>query len=812
METLLKDIRYGIRTLVKQPGVAAIAVITLALGIGANTAIFSVINAVLIRPLPYPNSDQLVMIWGRLPSHGLEKLNASAPEFVDYRDRSHSFSAMAVYASLGRNLTGAGEPERLNVTFVTAGFFPVLATQPLRGRTFFEEEDRPGHNQVAILSHSLWQRRFGGDEKVIGQSIVLDGVSHNVVGVMPAGFQFPDSETQVWKPMAFDANDLSEDSRGSHYLDLIARTKPGVTLKQANTDISAVATQIQKEHSSHYEEGSGWGATVVGLHQETVGDIRLPLLVLLGVVGFVLLIACANVGNLLLARAASRRREIAIRTALGAGRRQIVRQLLIESLLLSLVGGALGLLIALWAKDLLAFLSPANLPRMHEVNVDWRVMLFSFSMSLVTGLLFGMVPALQASNLNLSESLKESAGKTTESKSRFRIRGLLVVSEVALAMVLLVGAGLMVKSLHRLQQVELGFDPSNLLTLRVSLPAAKYDQPQRQRLFFDELIDNLESQPGVQAVGAVNFLPLSGSGNRRNISVEGKPENPINAEFRISNPQYFGAMKAELRKGRLFDEHDRDNKPYVVVVNETFTHIFLPGEDPLGKRIKMGGIDSPFRWLSIVGVIKDFKHGGVDSEFRPEMYLPYQQPPLPDWNFQAMFLAVRTEQELQSAIGAVREAVESIDKEQPIYSVATMEQLVGRSVAPRRFNMLLMVIFSALALLIALIGIYGVMSYSVTQRTRDIGIRMALGARAVNVLSLVIGEGMTLALCGVAIGLAGAFALTRFIASLLFGVTPTDAMTFAVVSVCVLLVALVACYVPARRATKVDPLVALRYE
>ena len=812
MNTLFKDTHYAIRGLLKRPGFTAIAVITLALGIGANAAIFSVVNAVLLRPLPYPDSDQLVMIWGQLPTHGLGKLNVSPPEFVDYRDRNHAFSAIATYASLGRNLTGAGEPERINVTFVTEGFFSVVATRPQYGRTFLREEDQPGHDHVAILSHSLWQRRFGGDRNIIGRYVMLDGVSHEVVGVMPAEFQFPDSETQIWKPMAFDGDDLSENSRGSHYLDLIARMKPGVTLDQAKTDVRSIAAQMQREHLDHYEEGSGWAANVVSLHKEVVGDVRLALLVLSGVVGLVLSIACANVANLLLARAASRQREIAIRTALGAGRVQIIRQLLIESLSLSFAGGAIGILIAVWGKDLLTALSPATLPRLNEIRIEGRVMAFTFAISLLTGLVFGIFPALQASKLNLSESLKEGSGKTTESRNRHRLRDLLVISEVAMAMVLLVGAGLMIKSLYRLQQVDLGFDPTNVLTLHLSLSQVKYREPQTQRAFFDQLIGKVERLPGVKSVGVVNFLPLSGSGNRRNISVEGKPENPVNVEFRISNPQYFTAMGLELRKGRLFDEHDRENTTYVTVVNESFTRIFLPGEDPLGKRIKMGGLNAPFRWLAVVGVVKDLKHQGRDVEARPEMYIPYLQPPLPDWKFQSMFLAVRAEHEPQSLIGATRAAVQEIDREQPIYDVATMQQSLAKSVAPRRFNMLLMAIFSALALVLASIGIYGVVSYSVTQRIREFGIRMALGAKASDVLKLVLKGGMALTLVGIAIGLVAALVLTRLMTSLLFGVTPTDAVTFAAVLVLLVVVSLFACYVPARRATKVDPLVALRYE
>ena len=812
MRTLLEDIRFSYRMLVKKPAFTLIAVITVALGIGANSAIFSVVNAVLLDPLPFPDSDRLVMVWGKLPAHELQKLNASPPEFVDYRDRSQAFSAVAVFASLGRNLTGAGEPERHTVTFVTADFFPLLGIQPLRGRAFLAEEDRPGNNQVVILSHGLWQRRFAGDERVIGQTVMLDGRSQTIVGVMPEGFEFPDAETDIWKPMAFEADDLSEDARGSHYLNLIARLKPGVTREQAQADVSLVAAGMQQEHPDHYEAASGWGATVVGLRDEIVGDTRLILIVLLCTVGFVLLIACANVANLLLARAASRRREMAIRSALGASRWRIVRQLLTESLALSMCGGGLGILLALWGKDLLAPLSPAGLPRASEIHLDARVIAFTFAISLLTGILFGIIPALGASNINLNEALKESGGKATESKSRRHLRGLLVAGEVAMALVLLVGAGLMIKSLYRLQHVELGFDPANVLTMRLSLPQSKYPEPVRQRAFFDELVKRVEAIPNVKSVGLVNFLPLSGSGNQRNISVEGKPENPINAEFRISNAEYFRTMGIRLREGRFLNDGDREETTYVAVVNETFTKVFLPGEAPLGKRIKMGGLNSPFRWLEIVGVIDDIKHRGVDLEPRPEMYISYLQPPLKDWNLQSVFLSVRAEGEPGNLLPFVREAVKNIDNDQPIYSVSTMEHLVSRSIAPRRLNMLLMGSFSALALLLASIGIYGVMSYSVTERTHEIGIRMALGARTGDVLAMVIRQGMKLAMIGVGVGLVAALALTRLMENLLFKVSATDLVTYGAITGLLIAVALVACYIPARRATKVDPMVALRYE
>jgi putative ABC transport system permease protein len=798
--------------LVKRPAFSLIVLITIALGVGANSAVFSVVNALLLRPLPYPNSEQLVMVWGKLPVNGLEKLNASAGEFVDYRDRSQAFSSVAVYASAGRNLTGANQPERVSVTFVSSDFFSVLGVDSLHGRTFFDEENQPGRDEVVVLSYSIWQRLFGGDKNVVGQTITLDGRSHTVVGIMPADFQFPDTETAIWKPIAFTADDVSANSRGSHYLDLIARMKPGISIEQAKADVSSIAAQMQKEYPGNYKADSGWGANVVSLHEEMVGDVRLMLLVLFVTVVFVLLIACANVANLLLTLAVSRQREIAIRSVLGAGRWRTIRQLLMESLVMSFIGGVFGILLALWGTDLLTSFGPESLPRLNEIRVDGRVIAFTFGISILTGLIFGIVPALQTSKLNLNESLKESSNKMTEGRNRLRFRGSLVASQIALALVLLVGTGLLFKSLFKLQQVDTGINPKNVLSLRISLPQSKYREPQKQRAFFDRLISQTQELPNVESTGIVNFLPLSGSGSQRNISVEGKPENPVNAETRISNPDYFKAIGIELLQGRLYDEHDRENTTYVTVVNETFTRVFFPEEDPMGKRVKMGGADSPFRWLTIIGIIKDVKHRGLDVEARPEMYIPYLQPPLPNWNVQSMFLAVRTGDEPQNLIPFLRNAVQEIDKEQPIYNISTMQGLLAKSTASRRFNLMLIGSFSALALLLATIGIYGVMSFTVTQRTQEIGIRVALGAQSRDVTMMVIKQGITFVLIGVAAGIGASFALTRLIENLLFKVSTTDIMTFSVVSIFLTGVALLACFVPARRAAKTDPMVALRYE
>ena len=811
MTTLIQDLRLSSRMLLKRPGHTLVMVLTLALAIGANSAIFSVANALFLRPLPYSHADQLVTIWGQLPAHGLLQLNASAAEFVDYRDRNHSFSDIAAYASLGRNLTGVGEPERINATFVTQGFFEVLGVPPLYGRSFLREEDQPGNNRVVVLSYALWKRHFPSDASPVGKSIVLDGVAHTIVGVMSQSFEFPDTETQLWKPMAFDADDLSENNRGSHYLSIIARIKPGLTLEQTNSDLANIARTLQKEHPGFYEEGSGWAVNAVQLKEEIVGEARLPLLMSLAVVAFVLLIACANMANLLLARAASRRREVAIRTALGASRWQLIRQLLLESLLLSVAGGVVGILLAAWSRDLLTALMPVGLQH-SKIPLDARVILFTATLSLFTGLLFGLAPAIQGSKLELTQSLKESATTSSEGKGRHRFRRLLVISEMAVAMLLLVGAGLMIKSLYKVQRVELGFNPTNVLTMRLSLPRTVYTKPQTQRSVFDGVMDRLHALPNVKSVGIVNYLPLSGSNNRRNIQVEGAPENPTNVEFRLCNSDYFKVMGISPVAGRLFDAGDRQDTLYVAVVNQTFVKVFLGNQDPLGKRIKMGGMNSPFRWLSIVGVIGDIKHKGLDAASGPEMYVSYLQPPLPDWNVDSMFIAVRTEAEPIGMISSITNVVREVDKQLPIYSVQTMEQLLSTNVAPRRFNMQLISLFSAVALVLASIGIYGVMSFSVTQRTRELGIRMALGARRANILRLILQEGLVLALVGGGLGVIAALLLTQLMTKLLFGIAPTDVSSFAAAAFALLGVAFLACYLPARRATKVDPLVALRYE
>ena len=811
---LIKDLRYAVRGLLKRPGFTAIVVITLALGIGTTTAIFSVVNAVLLKPLPYPSPEQLVVILGKMEVRGvpLNKLSASPREFVDYRDRNHSFSAIAAYSVVNRDLTGAGEAERIETTKVTAQFFSVLGIQPLHGRSFLNEEDQPGREQVAIISYGMWKSRFAGNANIAGQNLILDGVNHTIVGVMPPDFQFPKPEVQIWTPMAFAAKDLEPPTAGSHFIPVIARTKPGIELSQAQADVASISAQTQNEHPDLYEQERGWSVSVVTARDEMVGDHRLVLLILLGVVSFVWLIACLNVANLLLARAASRRHEVVVRAALGASRFRLIRHSLAETLLLSMAGGALGLFIGSLGAALIKVFNPANLPRIDEIQVDQRVLIFTFTISLVAGLIFSVIPALQVSKPNLIAALNETVSKIGEGKKRNRLHSLLVVGEVGIAIILLVGAGLLIKSVYKLQQVDLGFDPVNVVTMRLSLPPTRYAEPQKVKSFFNEVVSRTENLPGVKSVGLVNALPIAGASMQLNVQVEGLPEIPGDVELLMSSPKYSSALGLELREGRFFDDRDRDNTTYVAVVNEAFTRNFLRGENALGKRVKIGGPYTPFPTYSIVGVIKDVKQQGPDGAAKPQLFMPHTQPVLGDFMLQSMSLVVRTDRNPEGSIAAVRAIVRELDPELPVYDVATMHQLVANSVATRRFNMFLLVIFSALALVLAAIGIYGVMSYTVTARTREIGIRMALGARAVNVLSLVIKDGMKLALAGLVVGIGGALALTRLMRTLLFDVTPTDPATFAVVAILLFVVALLACFLPAWRASGFNPIDSLRHE
>jgi putative ABC transport system permease protein len=812
MGTLLQDLRYGVRMLLKNPGFTLVAVLALALGIGANSAIFSVVNAVLLRPLPFEQPDRIVTAWGRTLDAGERRSNVSYPDFADWRDQTQTLEQLAAYNTAGTLLRGTGEPEAINGTIASADLLPLLKVNPLLGRNFTREEDRADAAPVILIGYDLWQRRFGADPNIIGQQIRLSNNSATVLGVLPKGFRFPlyTSRTEYLQPLAPNIGE-SVKKRSSYFLSVVGRLKQGVTPAQAEIEMRAIGQRIEQQYP---DEGFRLGANIVSLHEDIVGNVRSSLLVLLGAVGFVLLIACANVANLLLARAASRHKEIAIRRALGAGRIRVLRQLLTESLLLSLVGGTLGMLLAMWGVDLLVAASPLDIPRLKEIGLDARVLSFTLAISALTGIVFGLAPALQASKIDLNDALKEGGRGSTEGIGRNRVRSLLVVTEIALSLVLLVGAGLMIKSFMRLREVDPGFNTKNVLTTGLSPSRVKYTEVEQQRNFLGEVLRRLESVPGVEAAGLVSPLPLSGNASSKTFTREGQPVvagNLSSSSFREISPNYFRAMGIPLMKGRVFSERDTQAAPLAVIVNETFVRRFFPGEDPIGKRILIGAdaTENPNPPPSeIIGVVGDVHHLGLDVEAGPEYYVSYQQDTLRRLN-----LVVRTRSDDVSGMTtAIRSAIKQVDQEQYIPAIETMDQLLAESVARRRFNMLLLGIFASLALVLAAVGIYGVMSYSVTQRTHEIGIRIALGAQTRDVIRMVVSQGMTLALIGVGIGLLAAFVVTRIMTSLLFGVSPTDAMTFGAVAVGLSVIALVACLIPARRATRVDPMVALRYE
>ncbi|HEY6230970.1 MAG TPA: ABC transporter permease [Pyrinomonadaceae bacterium] len=802
-----QDLRYGFRTLLKNPGFTAIAVIALALGIGANSAIFSVVNTVLLRPLPYKDSDRLVMVWEDATKHGYPRDTPAAANYIDWRTQNHVFEDMGAVADLSANLTGAGDPERIEGSRANASVFSVLGVAPQIGRAFSPDEDQDGANKVVILSNRLWQRRFGADPSLIGKQITLNGQSHTVIGVMPPQFQFPNQDVELWVPMAFTAQQAG--NRGGHYLQVVARLKPGVTVQQAQAEMSTIATRLQQQYP---QQNTDLGAVVVPLHEQVVGDIRPALLILLGAVGLVLLIACANVANLLLARAAVRQKEIAVRVAFGASRWRLVRQFLTESVLLSAIGGVFGLLLSIVGIALLTKFIPPNISQVKAITLDARVLGFTLLISLLTGVIFGLVPALQASMFNPNETLKEGGRDSTAGSRGNRIRGFLVIAEVAVSLILLIGAGLLINSFMRLRNVDPGFKSDNLLTMKVVLPPLKYPDLARRSAFYTNLIQHVEALPGVKSAAVTTNLPLYRQGNSTGIEIEGRPAPPPGQEIiiatRVVSPHYLTTMGIPLLKGRQFGPEETEKMPGAVIISETMARRYWPGEDPIGKRLTPGRNAGPDDWFQIIGIAKDVRQFELNADPKPQMYLPYVQADF----FAPRDLVVKTDVDPIGLAATVRRAVWEIDKDQPVSDIRTMDEIAAESVSRQRFSMLLLTIFASVALVLAAVGIYGVMSYSVAQRRSEIGIRMALGAQKRDVLKLTVGQGLKLVLVGVAFGVVGSFALTRLMTSLLFGVGATDPGTFIVISLVLVSVALLANYIPARRATKVDPLAALRYE
>jgi putative ABC transport system permease protein len=810
MESIIQDLRYSIRTLLKKPLFAAITIITLALGIGANTAIFSVIDAVLLRPLPYRDADKLVIVWERSRRSERQWNVANPANFADWSEQNSVFSDMAAFTDQTANLTGDGEPEEVGCQFATPNLFSVLGVNAIRGRALTPEDGKPGQPDVVVISYGLWQRRFGGEDDVIGRRILLNGTEATVVGVMPADFKWfikqgstSGKPAEMWSPFP-----ITQDVRvrRGRYLTVVARLNPDATLQQAQSEMTMIGNRLEEHYNSF---NAGWGVNVVPLREQLSGEVKLTLLLLFAAVGFVLLIACANVANLLLAQASSRGKEMALRTALGAGRGRIIRQLLTESVLLATLGGAFGLLLAVWGVEALRSFIPPELINLQNVKLNAPVLAFTFGVSILTGILFGMVPAIHASRSNLNDALKEGSHTVGGSRNR-RIRNAFVVAEIALSLVLLIGAGLMLRSFARLQAVEPGFNPQNLLTMRVRMTGDRYAQDNRRIEFVKQAVERIKELPGVEEAGAVSFLPFAGPGAGTGFEIEGQPkpepgQGPT-TKVCVTDANYFTAMQIPLKRGRLYTPQEAVQMRHVVLINESLARRYFPNEESIGKRI-MIHMKQDNEPTEIIGIVADSKFTNLEGDVEPMVYWPHSE-----LVYSSMTFVVRTKGDALSLAGPARDVIRALDANQPIADVRTMESLLSGTLGRARFSALLLTIFAVVAMILASVGIYGVMSYSVTQRTHELGIRIALGAKARDVIQLIVGQGMLLALIGVTIGLVASFFLTRLISTLLFGVSATDILTFAAVSLLLAGVALIACFVPARRAAKTDPMVALRYE
>jgi putative ABC transport system permease protein len=814
MTGMLQDLRYALRQLRKSPGFTAVAIITLALGIGANTAIFSVVNGVLLRPLGFKDAKRLVNVYHVPPPKsfpGMTRFSVSAANFLDWEKQNHVFDRMAIYTYRSFDITGGDKPEQVDACAASSGFFATLGVQPMLGRVFSPEEDQPGRSHVVVLSHRLWQERFGANPDIVGRNINLDGTSYLVAGVMPPSLRLPDF-AQMWTPMAW--TDQERAVRGEHHYGVIARLKPGVELKQAQAEMDTISDRLQQLYP---EDDTGWGAVVVPLHDDLVSDVRPALLVLLGAVAFVLLIACVNVANLALAKTFSRQKEIAIRTALGATSARVLRQILTESVLLALAGGALGLTYAHFGVRLIVAFLADKLPHSIDIALNWQVLLFTAVASVVTGIVAGVLPALRLTRGNANEALKQGLGRTDADSGGHRTRSILVVSEVALSLVLLIGAGLMIRSFQKLRSVDPGFDSRGVLTMTAMISHAKFPLPSQEIGFFEQVLQRVRALPGVESAGVIDDIPLDDGGSHQPIAIEGRPAVPMSeqpeVDVRLISPGYMSALHIPILRGRDLNDTDIAGTPAAILISESMARQFWPGENPLGKRLTLTFFPDAAR--EVVGVVGDVKIDSLDqTRPSPTLYWPLDQVSVPTtgWSSAPMTLVVRSASGSSGMVSAVSNAVHEVDREIPLRDTLAMDELVANSVSQQRFNMLLLGVFAGLALLLAAVGIYSVLSYSVKRSVREIGIRLALGAQLGDVLRRVVFEGMKPTLLGVALGTAGALALGRVLSSLIYGVRPTDPVTFLAVAVLLAAVALLASILPAYRATKVDPIVALRYE